>query len=57
MVLDIPHERGLYSVFERFGDPMACHFPLFHWWTPMSAEIMGLLYLIMWIGSYSKINL
>ena len=51
MVIDIPDERGLADIDVKYGDPMNCHFPLFNWLSPLPLEYMGLLYLIMWIGS------
>ena len=50
MALDIPEERGLSEVDVRWGDPLACHFPLLPFLNPPSLPWMCMLYLLMWIG-------
>ncbi|GAB1607264.1 vitamin K-dependent gamma-carboxylase-like isoform X1 [Argonauta hians] len=49
MVLDIPQERGLASIDEKYNDAKMCNFPLFDFLKPLPLEWMYILYFTMWL--------
>ncbi|XP_058463555.1 vitamin K-dependent gamma-carboxylase [Malaya genurostris] len=51
MLIDIPEERGGGSLDYRWGDPKGCTFPLIDGIEPMTFPRMGIVYLMMWLGS------
>ncbi|XP_058833516.1 vitamin K-dependent gamma-carboxylase [Topomyia yanbarensis] len=51
MLIDIPEERGGGDLDYRWGDPNGCTFPLINGMEPMSYPRMGIVYLLMWLGS------
>ena len=50
MVIDIPQERGMASIFYRWQEG-ACIFPLFNFLRPLSTEWMYMVYLVMFLGA------
>ncbi|XP_059218437.1 vitamin K-dependent gamma-carboxylase [Stomoxys calcitrans] len=51
MLIDMAEERGGGDMDVRFGEPLHCHFPLFHGMQAFSFPIMGCIYLCMWLGA------
>lgn len=51
MIIDIFDERGLLLVPEKWGDPDACHFPLFDSLPRLSMEYMHIVYLILLVSA------
>ncbi|XP_055629743.1 vitamin K-dependent gamma-carboxylase isoform X2 [Toxorhynchites rutilus septentrionalis] len=51
MLIDIPEERGGGNLDYRWGDHNGCKFPLIYGMEPPSYPRMGIVYLIMWLGS------
>lgn len=51
MMIDIPQERGMSSIYRRWGDRTLCFFPLFDWLKPLPVEWMYVVYLVMFLGA------
>ncbi|XP_055378655.1 vitamin K-dependent gamma-carboxylase [Condylostylus longicornis] len=51
MLIDIPEEREGGHIDVRFGDPKICHFPLIDSIQPLSLPLIGVVYLVMWVGA------
>lgn len=51
MMLDIPQERGMSLVGNRWQDSSMCYFPLFDWLRPLSVDWMYVVYLVMFLGA------
>lgn len=51
MMIDIPQERGMAVVDNRWGDNSTCYFPLFDWLHPLPIEWMYFIYFIMLLGA------
>ncbi|XP_036360809.1 vitamin K-dependent gamma-carboxylase isoform X3 [Octopus sinensis] len=51
MLLDIPQERGLSSIDEKYNDAQMCNFPLFDFLKPLPLEWMYVLYFSMWLSA------
>lgn len=52
MLLDVPQERGLGYVDEKWGNSEMCNFPLFNFMKPLSLEWMYVIYFTMWVGAF-----
>lgn len=50
MIIDIPQERGMSSIFSNW-QPNMCHFPMFNFLHPASIEWMHVIYVIMLVGA------
>lgn len=52
-MIDIPNERGMSEADVEYGDLKQCNFPLFNFLQPLSAQLMVIIYGIMFIGIFS----
>ncbi|XP_046860535.1 vitamin K-dependent gamma-carboxylase-like isoform X2 [Xenia sp. Carnegie-2017] len=51
MMIDIPQERGMSSIYRHWGDRTLCFFPLFDCLKPLPVEWMYVVYLVMFLGA------
>lgn len=51
MMVDIPQERGMSALADRFHDPTLCFFPLFDWLKPLPVDWMHVVYIVMFMAA------
>jgi vitamin K-dependent gamma-carboxylase len=52
MMIDIPQERGMSSIGNRWEDSTLCIFPLFDWLQPLPVDWMYVVYLVMFMAAF-----